>query len=90
MEVWIKALLILGEQMQTTCLMLMPSYQDKMAEPSCKQHYQRYVMWQKENDKLVVLDSWVSDIRGETEREKNQSKLWRGGGKVAMYIPIKK
>lgn len=60
-EVWRKALLIPGEQMQTSCLMSLPGNREKMAEPPCKQHYPRYVQCGRRQDgvKWVVLESWA-------------------------------
>lgn len=47
--------------MQTSNLMPLPDYQEKMAEPPCKQQYQRYVWLGRGMDgvKWVVLETWV-------------------------------
>lgn len=76
-EGWIKALLMPGEQARTACLMAVPSYQDKMAEPFCKQRYQSVCLW------WVVLDSW--DSWGEEE-----SKTLTGVRQTDIVHPLQK
>lgn len=57
-EVWMKALLIPGEQMQAACLMLMPSYQDKMAEVFYKQHKHVCLWCSRGNDHDEFVGWW--------------------------------
>lgn len=84
-EVWIKALLIPGEQMQAARLMLMPSYQGKMAEPSCKQRHQRYVFVCDVTEEKIMINGlfwivgwwnclWYQSRGG----EQSQPKPWKG------------